>query len=138
MRFIYNNIAVIVVALVASLMGWLYGGTRGDVLGPVVPWLLLFVVEVMLAFPQRAGDESTFEARERVWRAMKRDPFVWVCAALLALMAIPFVNNGLCVSCDRALIALGLHPEPPVKFLPYCVNRAQHYGVFLWFATALS
>ena len=126
MRFIYNNLAAIHVALVVSLLAWLFGGARADVLEPVVPWLLLLTAEVIVAFPQKGLMETTYEARERVWRAMKRDPFVWTAVGLLVLLAIPFLNNGLCVSCDRALIALGHNPEPPFKFLPYCVDRHDH------------
>lgn len=137
MHFIYNNLAAIHVGLVVSLLAWLFGGARGDVLAPVVPWLLLLTAEVIVAFPQRSLMETTYEARTRVWRAMKRDPFVWAAGLLLVLMAIPFVNNGLCVSCDRAMIALGHSPAPPFKFLPYCVNRLDHYSVVLSFAITL-
>lgn len=138
MSFVADNFAVLFVALAASLMGWLYGGTRGDVIIAVVPWLMLFMAEVMFFFPQKQRGESTYAARTRVWKALKKDPLVWTALAFLALLAVPFVNNGLCVSCDRALIALGHSPEPPVKFLPFCVNRTQHFSVFLWFAVALS
>ena len=71
MRFIYNNLAAIPVALVVSLLAWLFGGARADVLEPVVPWLLLLTAEVSVAFPQKGLMETTYEARERVWRAMK-------------------------------------------------------------------
>ena len=137
MRFIYNNLAAIHVALVVSLLAWLFGGARADVLEPVVPWLLLLTAEVIVAFPQKGLMETTYEARERVWRAMKRDPFVWTAVGLLVLLAIPFLNNGLCASCDRVLIALGHNPEPPFKFLPYCVDRHDHYDVFINFAIVL-
>ena len=138
MRFIYDNLAVIHIALVASLTAWLFGGMQGGPLIAVLPWLFLFTVEILFAFPQKKQGEATYEARERVWRAMKKDPLVWVSLGLIVLLAIPFVNNGLCVGCDRALIALGHDPDPPVKFLPFCVNRMHHLNVFLWFVTALS
>ncbi len=138
MRFVYNNLAVIHIAVVTSATAWIFGGTQSAPLMPVLPWLLLFTLEILFAFPQKDEGESTYEARERVWRALKKDPLAWVSLALVLLLAVPFANNGLCVSCDRELVALGHSPEPPVRFLPFCVNRLQHLNVFLWFATALS
>ena len=139
MRFIYNNLSVIYVALVTSLMAWLYGGIRSALLVDTVPWLMLFMVEIMFCFPQRRDGETTGDARERVWRSMRKDALVWVSVALLAVLAIPFVNTGLCTTCDYLKIMNeGVSPEPPVKFLPFCVNRMEHLNVYLWFVTALS
>lgn len=138
MSFVYDNLSVLVVALVASLMGWLFGGTRSDVLQATVPWLLLFLVQILFVFPQKHSGETTYEARSRVLSAIKRDPVFWLSLGFLILLAIPFANNALCVNCDRALIALGHDPNPPIKFLPFCVNRLEHLNVFLWFATALT
>lgn len=138
MFFVCDNLSVLFVALVASLMGWLFGGTRSDVLLSVAPWLLLFLVQILFVFPQKHSGETTYEARTRIWAAIKHDPVFWVSLGFLALLAIPFANNGLCVNCDHALIALGHDPSPPVKFLPFCVNRLEHLNVFLWFATALA
>ena len=138
MRFVCDNLAVIFVAALTSLLAWLYGGTRTDVIVTSVPWMLLFMFELILVFPQKARGETTGDARERVWSAMKKDPLVWTALGFLALMAIPFANNGLCVNCDRDLIALGHSPEPPVGFIPFCVDRHLHLGVFLWFAAALT
>ncbi|MCR5752255.1 MAG: O-antigen ligase family protein [Kiritimatiellae bacterium] len=137
MRFVYDNLAVMYLAIVASLLAWMFGGTHSEPLVKVLPWLFLCTAEVVFIFPQKRQDESTYDARERVWFALKKDPLFWVSAALIGLLAIPFANSGLCVSCDRELIALGHSPEPPVKFLPFCVNRMNHLNVFLWFATAL-
>lgn len=138
MRFIYDNLAVIYVALVASLMAWVFGGTRGGLLVPLVPWLMLFMLEIIFIFPQKYELETTREARQRVWRKMKKDPLVWTAVGFLALLAIPFVNNGLCPGCDAELIAQGVKAAPPAKFLPFCVDRMDHLNVFLWFVTALS
>ena len=137
MSFLYGNVAAITVALVASLMAWLFGGARGDLLLPVVPWLLAFMVEVVFCFPQRKHGETTYEARARVCRELKRSPVVWVSVGFLILLAIPFVNNGLCPGCDAALIAQGHNPRPPLPSLPYCVDRLDHLNVVLWFSVAL-
>lgn len=137
MSFLYDNIAVIAVAAVASVMGWLFGGARGDLLVPVVPWLFALMMEIIVFFPQRHRGETIYEARARVWHAMKRSPLVWVSCGLFLLLLIPFVNNGLCTGCDAALIAQGRSPKPLVSFLPFCVNRLDHLTVVLWFAVVL-
>ena len=137
MSFLFNNVTAIVVALVSSALVWVFGGTRGDLLPAFVPWLFAIMLEVIFFFPQRHYGETTYEARARVWAALKRDPVVWVSAGLLILLLIPFVNNGLCPVCDAAKIAQGIDPEPPATFLPFCVNRHDHMNVVLWFALAL-
>ena len=137
MSFLYNNVAAIMVAVVASVVAWLFGGARGDLLLPVVPWLFVLLVEVLLCYPQRHHGESTYEARARVWYELKHSKIVWVSFGFLMLLLIPFVNNGLCMSCDVALIAQGVSPKPPISFLPFCVNRMDHLNVVLWFMVVL-
>ena len=137
MSFLYNNVAAIAVAAVASVVVWLFGGARGDLLLPVVPWLFALLVEICLCYPQRHHGETTYEARSRVWHELKRSKVVWVSFGLLVLLLIPFVNNGLCTGCDAALIAQGLDPAPPISFLPFCVDRADHLNVVLWFMVVL-
>ena len=137
MSFLCNNAAVLAVAAVVSLMSWMFGGTRGGLLIPVVPWVFALMVEVILCFPQRHAYETTYEARERVWEALKRDPLTWVVVGFMALLLVPFVNKGLCVICDAAAIASGADPKPPVPIIPFCVNRIDHLNVVLWFAVAL-
>ena len=44
MSFLCNNVAAFAVAMVASVLVWLFGGTRGDLLKPVAPWLIVFLV----------------------------------------------------------------------------------------------
>ena len=137
MSFLVNNAAAIAVGAVIATMGWMFGGTRGSLLTPVVPWLFVLMAEVLICFPQRRHYENTYGARDRVWRELKRDPMTWIVVGFLLLLALPFVNNGLCVNCDAAEIAQGVSADPPVKFLPFCVSRIDHLNVFLWFATAL-
>lgn len=139
MQFLCNNLAAICVATMVSLMAWLLGGMQAPILERVVPWAMIFMLEVILVFPQKHEGESTYEARSRAWSAMKRDPVVWTALGFLLLLAIPFTNNGYCQSCYRELIAqTGIDPEPPMKFLPYCLDRTNHLNVFLWFVVALS
>ena len=138
MRFLVRNLAPIYVALVASLMAWLYGGAQSWPLVLTVPWLMLFMAEILFVFPQPRRNESIYDARDRVWEKMRADPLVWTALGLLVLLAVPFVNNGLCATCDKALIAQGMNPDPPVRFLPFCVDRYDHFNVFLWCVTAFS
>jgi len=139
MSFFRNNIVAIHATLVVCGFAWLFGGLRGSVLVPVMPWLWALLMEAMLFFPQRrSGEESTYQARERVWASLRRDPMVWVELVLLVLLTIPFANTGLCPACDVAAIAEGMDPSPYVTFLPYCVNPSHHLTVFLWFVPALT
>ena len=138
MSFLSDNMGAIVVALVASVVSWLFGGARADLLTPVVPWMSLFMVEVLLFFPQRRRGEDVYGARRRVWSELRHDPLVLVSVGFLALLVVPFANSGLCVVCDAEKIAaLGLSPKPPIPFIPFCVNRLDHLTVFLWFAAVV-
>ena len=139
MWILYDNVVTIMVAAVACTFAWLFGGTIADVLTPVAPWLFAILLELMLCFPQRRPGETTYEARERVWQALKADPLTWVVVGFLALLAIPFFNAGLCEACDYAAIQFGgADPAPPIPFIPYCVNRLHHMNVVMWFVPALT
>lgn len=138
MSFLCNNLAAVAVALVASAMVWVFGGLRGDLLPHYVPWLFALLVEILVCFPQRQPHESTYDARKRVWDALKHDPLVWVSSGFMLLLLIPFVNNGLCTGCDAVKIAEGFDPAPAVPVLPFCVNRLEHLDVVQWFAIALT
>ncbi len=137
MSFLLDNFAPFAVAAVASAVAWMFGGTRGGLLIPVVPWLSVLLAEVLFCFPQRRPDETSYEARARVWHALKRDPVAWIALGLFVLLLIPFVNNGLCPVCDVKRLAEGLSADPPVPILPFCVDRIDHLNVVLWFALAL-
>lgn len=138
MWFLYDNAVAALVAAVCSLLAWLYGGTIASALLPAVPWLLAVLLEMMLCFPQRHSGETTYEARARVWADMKRDPILWFALLLLALMLIPFFNKGLCPCCDYPAIHFdGASEAPPLPFLPYCVDRLEHFNVLLWFLCAV-
>ncbi len=137
MLFVYKNMLPMVLAASAAVFAWLYGGTIGSVMLGVTPWLCLLLFEGMLFFPQRRNDETSFEARERVWITLTHDPLTLVVLAFVVILAIPFVNVGLCPTCDAEAIAAGANPDPFARFLPFCVNRLHHLGVFLWFLPAL-
>ena len=137
MSFLYNNIAAIAVAAVASVIAWMFGGARGDLLIPVVPWLFVLMTEIVLCYPQRHHDETTYEARARLWGDLRKSWLVRVVVIFLVLLLIPFANNGLCSRCDAELIATGVNADPPLSFLPFCVSRYDHLKVFSWFLIVL-
>ena len=137
MSFLYNNIAVIAVAVTASVVAWMFGGARGELLLPVVPWLCAFMVEIVLCFPQRHQTETTYDARERLWYDLRKSWLVKISLIFLALLLVPFVNNGLCPGCDAELLASGVSAKPPFSFLPSCVNRLDHLNCVLWFMVVL-
>lgn len=118
MSLIAHNIAVFAIAALLMSFAWVWGGTRGDLLPHFVPWITLILVEVTMAFPQRAPYESLSGARLRVWRAVRSDKLTWACVAFLMLLAVPFVNTSL-------------------KVFPWCPDRLSHFNVFLWFFPTL-
>ena len=103
MWFLYDNIVAIQVAVVACAFAWIFGGTVAWAILPVMPWLLVILLEVMVCYPQRHMGESTYMARDRVWRAMRKDPLVWVALAFILLLVVPFCNKGLCPVCGADL-----------------------------------
>ena len=147
MNVIFRNIPVLLVFLTLAAFGWLWGGARTDALVPTIPWLYVFLFEALLFFPQRRPYEDALTARRRSWHTLRRDPLLYVTLAFLLVLAIPFVNRGLCPACDYPAIlkiseATGLSLEeaakPPVPFAPFCVNLYEHFGVVLWFLPALT
>ena len=137
MQFLYNNVAVFHVFAVCALFAWLFGGTRPEYTLPVMPWVTALLLEVMLCFPQRHEGETTYEARSRVWSAMRKDPLVWVSLGLVLLLLVPFFNVGLCPVCDYPAIQAGADPKPIIPFIPFCVNRMEHLNVVMWFIPTL-
>lgn len=131
---ILRNIVVFHVFAIAALFSWTFGGTQSRVLEPALPWFAAILLCGMLFFPQHRSTESIVDARERVWNGLLRDPLAWVSLALIAIFAIPFVNRGLCPDCDAILIAGGASIEPPISWLPYCVEVHGHLQVFSWFS----
>lgn len=143
---LFRNLAVILVFLAPAACAWLCGGMRTDALVPTLPWLLVFLFEGFFFFPQRRPYEDAVSARRRVWSGLRRDPLFYFTLLFLLVLLIPFVNRGLCPSCDYPQILklaaeTGLPAEDvaraPVPFAPFCVNVQEHFTVLLWFLPAL-
>ncbi len=146
MDMLFKNLAVILVFLTMAACTWLNGGLRVDSLVPTLPWMLVFLFEGMLFFPQRRPYEDAVTARRRVWRSLRKDPLLYFILLFLLVLLVPFVNRGLCPSCDYPQImklaaATGLPAaevaKPPVPFSPFCVNVQEQFNVLLWFLPAL-
>ena len=135
-EFLYRHLTAFLVFLTMAGVTWIYGGTRPAPLMETMPWLLALTLEGLLFFPQRRAYEDIVQARDRVWRNLAHDPLLYVVLAFLVLLLVPVFNHGLCPNCDSRAIAAGIDPKPPVPFLPYCVNVADHVGVFTWFVPA--
>ena len=133
MNKILNNLAVVLVFLTLAAFSWLYGGSRAEKLMPLIPWLWVFLFEALLFFPQRREYETTADARSRVTKGLKRDPVLYLALLFLVILIIPFFNQGLCQVCDYPKIIAGESAEPPMPYLPFCIDAEEHFGVFLWF-----
>ncbi len=138
MQFLYKNIAVIHVFAVCATFAWLFGGVRPGWTVPVMPWVTALLLEALVCFPQQHENEPMYDARERVWRGMRKDPLVWLSLAFVLLLAIPFLNTGLCRICDYPEIQAGADSSPTIPFLPFCVNRKDHLDVVMWFVPSLA
>jgi O-antigen ligase len=138
MSFLYDNVAVLMAAVLTCAFAWLFGGTISDALIPTIPWLTVFLVDVLICFPERRAGESLYSARSRTWRNIKKDPITWLSLAFLILLVIPLFNKGLCPICDYAAIKFeNAKAEPLLKGFPYCLDLKHHFGVLMWFVPSL-
>ena len=149
----FRSIPALLIFPTLAALTWIRGGTHGDMLVPTVPWLLALVFEVLICFPQRHYGEDAVQARQRCWRRMGRDPlFFFTLLFLVVVLGIPFLNKGMCPTCDYGAILAKLTPaefeqlpmileekapNPPIPFAPFCVNLRHHLEVLLWFLPAL-
>ena len=149
----FRSIPVLLIFPTLVALTWIRGGTNGDMLVPTVPWLLALVFEVLICFPQRHYGEDAVQARQRCWRRVGRDPvFFLTLLFLVVVLGIPFLNKGMCPTCDYDTIMANLTPaefeqlpdiladkapNPPVPFAPFCVNLRQHFEVLMWFLPSL-
>ncbi len=149
----FRFIPVLLIFPTVAVLGWIRGGVYGDMMLPTVPWLLALVLEVMICFPQRHHGENAVQARQRCWRRIAYDPVFFLSLVLLIIvLGIPFLNKGLCPTCDYDKILAGLTPQewnqlpdiirekapnPPIPFAPFCMNFKHHFDVLMWFLPAL-
>ena len=136
MNFFVKNILLIHLVALVVAFGWIQGGTRADLLLPVIPWLTFFILEWLFVFPQAKSTETLVEARLRVWRALRCDPLAYVAVLFIVVLIIPLFNVARPPFFD-AVHKQWQNPIPPITWLPYCVDPMQHAVLLLWFPPAL-
>lgn len=136
MNWFARNILLVHLLLLVVCFSWIHGGTRPDLLAPVVPWMTLILLEWLLVFPQAKTTETLAESRCRVWRSLARDPLMYASVALTLLLLIPLFNVAAAPFFDEVK-KQWLNPKPPVTWLPYCADPASHSVLLLWFPPAL-
>jgi len=136
MNFFLRNVLMLHILLLVIGFSWIHGGTRPDLLMPVIPWLTVFVLEHLLVFPQAKSSETLVEARRRVWRSLVRDPLLYIGLLLTVLLVVPFFNVAgepqFNVQTQEWRI-----PSPPYPGLPFCVTPDEHAVLLLWYVPAL-
>lgn len=136
MNFLVRNVLMLHILALVIAFSWIHGGTRPDLLLPVIPWLTIFALEFLLVFPQAKSTETLMEARARVWAALVRDPLFYVFLVLTVVLVIPLFNVAGSPALDAAT-AKWVNPRPPITWLPSCVKASEHAVLLLWFPPAL-
>lgn len=136
MNFFIRNVLFFHLLALVLAFSWIHGGTRPDLLLPVIPWLSFLALELLLVFPQAKSDETLSEARERVFAALVRDPLFYFALLLTLLLCVPFANVSGQPEYNAAL-DIWRNPPPPCKWLPFCVDTKEHAVMLLWFPPAL-
>lgn len=136
MNFFIRNLLLLHALALVVAFSWIHGGTRPDLLLPVIPWLSLFALEFLLIFPQAKSTETLAEARLRVWRALARDPLLYLLILLTALLVIPLFNVAGAPQLDPQTNQWR-NAAPPWPGLPFCVRADEHAALLLWFPPAL-
>ncbi|MCL2104752.1 MAG: O-antigen ligase family protein [Kiritimatiellaeota bacterium] len=133
--FAKNVLLFHLMGLVVAL-AWIHGGTRPELLFPVVPWLTLPILEWLLVYPQVKKNESLLDARRRVWRALARDPLTYVAVLFAVTLVIPLFNVA---EAPRFVAESGewVASAPPVAWLPFCTDTNAHGTLLLWFFPAM-
>lgn len=80
------------IALLFTLYTWLGAGTISPWLRPWALWMALLIAEVALLLPEQRRQESLFDARQRVWRGLIRDPLTWVSISLWIFLTLQWLN----------------------------------------------
>ena len=137
MNFFVKNVLLLHLFALVLAFTWIHGGTRADLLLPVIPWLTFFVLEWLLVFPQVKSTEMLSDARLRVWRGLTRDPLTYVALIFTIVLVIPLFNVAQPPAYDTATQQWRTF-APPVKWLPFCVDPYSHAVLLLWFPPVLT
>lgn len=132
MNWFVRNVLVLHVLAMVVAFSWIQGGTRAELLVPVIPWLAALTLQFLLVFPQAKNTETLMDARERVWHGLRRDPLLYLSLLLLVLLIIPLFNVAPPPVFDAATQRWTNTP-PPIDWLPFCVLPDQHAVLLMWF-----
>jgi len=124
------------IALLATFLSWVYGGTRVEFL-TAVPWLTLAVLEMTLLLPAPRKHETLDTARLRVWRRITRDPLLYIGTVLFLYLLVQCWNGG------RKLAYNGTsgtwyYAPAPFGWGPFCLVPAEACQVLYWFPMAFA
>ena len=136
MKWILKYFVVLHVALAFALYSWLGGGTRSGWLQAWAPWVTFAMFQALMIFPQVKTTETLFQARERVWAGLFKDPLLYLTAALAAFLIIQGLNGPRTQFYSEEMKAW-LYTSPPVSWLPSCVQPKEALPILWWFAPAL-
>lgn len=119
---------------IAACLSWVHGGTRAEHLAGV-PWMSLLALEWLLLLPPVLRGETLADARSRVWRALVRDPLLYVGVVLTLFLVVQWANGGGSVVFN-AQTGLAVPQAPPFPRLPWCVERGEAVQLLYWFPPA--
>lgn len=124
------------IALLTVFFSWVYGGTRPEYL-LAVPWLSLAVLEMAMLLPATRKNEPLDMARWRVWRAVARDPLLYIGGVLCLFLLFQCLNGGRKLEFDPASNAWAFAPSP-LGWGPFCVDQVASSQMLYWFPPALA
>ncbi len=137
MKWLLKNFVLLHVAAVFFLVSFLGGGTRGEWLRAWAPWMTLAVWQALMIFPQQKKNETLFQARERTWHGLFRDPILYLGLALVGLLTLQALNGPRIQEYAYDLKAW-IYLPPPLSGLPGCIAPKEAASIIWWFAPALS
>ncbi len=126
---------VIHVALLVIWSSWARGGSAPAYFW-ALPWLSLFVIEIIFAMPPRTRGDSLGEAIGSLLKKILKDPVFYLGTALSVYMLIQWLNGPMELVYNE-MDSRWEYTDPPVKGLPFCVNREEASHTLIWFSTLL-
>jgi hypothetical protein len=111
---------------------WMRGGTRPELLGPVL-WLSLGAVLAMLAYPGLRQGETLARARMRVVHDFFSDPVLYAGVAFLFLLWLQWLNGPRPMVFDEELQKWVFGPAPKAGLPLFCIDRDEAFEMLLWF-----
>ena len=128
MTYLLRNLVLLHVLLLVLFLTWVHGGTRADHLQSV-PWLLLLLLNVLVALPPTRKGESLPEARQRVWRGLRKDPLLYIGLCLNGLLLLQWINGG-----HAPEVHAGAGSDNAARlWLPFSVSSAESIQQLYWF-----